>query len=187
MKARKKSTVCTIALPGGTRTTAASSGACKPISTSSRSSGCTAGKRSRQHRGADLGAAAAAAHGNRRDGLRRFGRASGTSPWPRPAWPSPSAGAGRTLNRMKRRSIQSFQRHTQSPARKQRAARSDGVAVAGADQRQPARLRTVGAQRLRVTRAAQVVGQRRPMAHGKNAGLFQPADRPSRRSRRPRR
>ena len=42
MKARKKSTVCTIALPGGTRTTAASSGACRPMSTSSRSTGCSA-------------------------------------------------------------------------------------------------------------------------------------------------
>ena len=41
MKARKKSTVCTMALPGGTRTTAASSGACRPISTSSRSIGRT--------------------------------------------------------------------------------------------------------------------------------------------------
>jgi hypothetical protein len=41
MKARKKSTLCTMALPGGTRTTAASSGACRPIRMSSRSIGCT--------------------------------------------------------------------------------------------------------------------------------------------------
>ena len=41
MKARKKSTVCTMALPGGTRTMAASSGACRPISTSGRSTGCS--------------------------------------------------------------------------------------------------------------------------------------------------
>ena len=36
MKARKKSTVCTMALPGGTLTTAASSGEFRPINTSLR-------------------------------------------------------------------------------------------------------------------------------------------------------
>ena len=40
MNERKKSTECTIALPGGTRTTAASSGSFKPMMTSSRSTGC---------------------------------------------------------------------------------------------------------------------------------------------------
>ena len=42
MKARKKSTLCTMAWPGGTRTTAASSGACRPINTSARSTGLSA-------------------------------------------------------------------------------------------------------------------------------------------------
>jgi hypothetical protein len=55
----------------------------------------------------------------------------------------------------------------------QRAARSDGVAVAGADQGQPARLRVVGAQRLLEHRAAQVVGQRSTLANGKNTGFLQ--------------
>jgi hypothetical protein len=46
------------------------------------------------------------------------------------------------------------------------------VLVAGADQGQPAPLRSVGFQGLAEQRAAQVAGQGRPHAHGEHAGLF---------------
>jgi hypothetical protein len=71
------------------------------------------GQRARQHRGADLGAAAAAAHGDGGDGLgflgggQRHGIVVGRF--------GIGIGAKSQNLRMKRRSIQSFQRQIQSP------------------------------------------------------------------------
>ena len=67
----------------------------------------------------------------------------------------------------------SFQRHTQAPAKPSAPARCHGVAVSGADQRQPAGLRAVGLQGLARECAAQIARQRHAHAYGKNPGFFQ--------------
>ncbi len=175
MKARKKSTVCTMAMPGGTRTTAASSGACRPMSTSSRSTGCSAPSARDSTDGPHLGATAAAAHGNGRDGLQRFFRRE------------------RRLRRMGGRRTAGVRVHGRELAeaaheaavdpvfpapdpvalRAEPAARGNGMAVARADQRQPAALRVVGLERLAEHAAPQVLAQRRALAHREHPRLFQ--------------
>ena len=113
MNARKKSTVCTIALPGGTRTTAASSGECSPIRTSGRSTGC-----SPPNARDSTVAPTLAPHPPQRMAIADNACAA-SSPSSRTAEACAGAAsciAGNSLNRrMKRRSIQSFQRQTQAP------------------------------------------------------------------------
>ena len=53
------------------------------------------------------------------------------------------------------------------------AARGDGVFVAGADERQPASLRSVGLHGRARDSSAQVFCERRALAYSKHAGLFQ--------------
>ena len=145
MKARKKSTVCTIALPARHAHHGGVVGRMQADQHVVARHRHQRAQRARQHRGADLGAAAAAAHGDRRDRLLRFLLRERQL---RPARPASacllgSIGGKSLKRRMKRRSIQSFQRQTQSPSKPMRAARGDRVLVAGADQRQPAALRPV--------------------------------------------
>jgi hypothetical protein len=93
------------------------------------------GQRARQHRGADLGAAAAATHGDGRDGLRLFlggerhrrGRRR-------------RLGHGLELGELAHEAAIDpvLPAPEQVAARVERAARGHGVAVAGADQGQPA-------------------------------------------------
>ncbi len=113
MKARKKSTECTTALPGGTRTTAASSGACRPISTSSRSIG-------RRPPSARLSTEAPtfAPQPPQRIAIAEIACAASSSPSRMDGGCARGASgiAGNSLNlAMKRRSIQSFQRQTHRP------------------------------------------------------------------------
>ena len=174
MKARKKSTVCTIALPGGTRTTAASSAAREADQHVGALQRAQAGQRAGQRRRPDLGAAAAAAHARS----------------PSVACCASSASSGSWLGIRRVAATGGHRRELAEPAhepaidpvlpapdpvplRKQRAARRDRVAVAGADQRQPAALRTIGDERLAEHRSAQVFRQRPAHAHGEHAGLFQ--------------
>ncbi|MCY1546935.1 hypothetical protein D9M68_829620 [compost metagenome] len=118
MKLRKKSTVCTMALPGGTRTTAASSGACSPISTSSRCTGCSCPKARLRMLAPTLApqppqrmaiAEMACCDSSALSTRLLAGAADGVAP---------GAISGSSVNlRMKRRSIQSFQVQTQFPAK----------------------------------------------------------------------
>ena len=115
MKARKKSTVCTTALPGGTRTTAASSGECRPMSTSLRSMGSMAASARDNtfaptlapqppQRMAKAEIACKDSSALRANDATAGGRSGAIS--------------GNSVNlRMKLRSMWSFQRHTQSPAK----------------------------------------------------------------------
>ena len=120
MKLRKKSTVCTIALPGGTRTTAASSGACKPISTSSRSTGCRLPSAR-----VKMLAPTLAPQPPQRMAMAEmacFDSSALSAKLLAGAVPAlPGAMAGSSVNlRMKRRSMLSFQRQTQAPAKPRR-------------------------------------------------------------------
>ena len=115
MKARKKSTVCTIALPGGTRTTAASSGECSPISTSSRSIGASAPS-ARDSTVAPTFAPQPPQRIATAESACAASSASSRTPAGARAIAAGGAIAGKSLKRaMKRRSIQSFQRQTQAP------------------------------------------------------------------------
>ena len=118
MKARKKSTVCTMALPGGTRTTAASSGASRPISTSSRATGVKsasardntvaptlAPQPPQRMARAEMACSDSSALSAKPDVVGAVGA-------------GPLAMAGNSVKRrMKVRSMWSFQRQTQSPAK----------------------------------------------------------------------
>ena len=129
-------------------------------------------QRARQHTGADLGAATAAAHGQRGNGLRLFRRREG-NPFLRGL-----AGFfrhGRQFAEAQHEAAVDPVLPAPDPvaAREECAARGDRVLVAGADQGEPAALRAVGFERLIEQRAAQVFGQRRTHANGEYAGLFQ--------------
>ena len=184
MKARKKSTVCTIALPGGTRTTAASSGACRPISTSSRSIGRSAASAREStvaptlapqppQRMAIAEIACAASSPSSATGAARRRR--------------PAPAIGRQLAELAHEAAVDPVLPAPDPGALQRKAaprEAIGVPVAGADQRQPAPLRAVGAQRLARDARRRLSRQRRAHAHGEHAGLLQRMARSSRRCRR---
>ncbi|MDT4854092.1 hypothetical protein FQZ97_883790 [compost metagenome] len=118
MKLRKKSTVCTMALPGGTRTTAASSGACRPIITSSRSTGCRLPSARVRMLAPTL-----APQPPQRMAIAEIAWRDSSALSTRLLVGAAAAGlasamAGSSVNlRMKRRSIQSFQVQTQFPAK----------------------------------------------------------------------
>jgi hypothetical protein len=129
MNARKKSTVCTMALPGGTRMTAASSGECRPISTSSRSIGCSRASARDSTVAPTLAPQPPQRMAMAEIGLGLFG---GERQRARRRWGAVESaldiGGNSLKRRMKRRSIQSFQRQTQSPPRRaDHAARRDRV------------------------------------------------------------
>ena len=132
------------------------------------------GKGARQDGRADLGAAAATTHAARRLRLLRLirtqwhaGERGGSGD---------SFGHGRELAEPAHETPVDpvLPAPDPGPGKTHRAARRHRVPVPGADQRQPAPLRPVGLQRLFQHRAAQVVGQRAPHAHGKHARLLQP-------------
>ncbi len=116
MKARKKSTVCTSALPGGTRSTAASSGAFKPISTSSRSIGWTLASARDSTVAPTFAPQPPQRMAIAEIACVRSPSSSGTASAVVAA--CSAIGPSSLKRRMKRRSIQSFQRHTQSPRAK---------------------------------------------------------------------
>ena len=151
------------------RRRAASSGASRPTTTSSRVAGAIVAERPRQHRGADLGAASAAAHGDGRDLLdgglirERRGRAA-RGPWH----------VGQLVEPAHEAAVDPvLQRQTQSPSTTRPLRVPTRVPLAGRDQVERVALRPEGPQRLAGQRAPDVVGQHRPGAHGIDAGLRQ--------------
>ena len=114
--ARNESTVWTMTLPGGTSTTAASSGSCRPISTSLRGTGFSA-----LSARVKTVAPTFAPHPPHRMAMAEISLI--TSLLARPAGRSvfsSSSMSGKLLNlSMKRRSIQFFQRHIALPLRDQ--------------------------------------------------------------------
>jgi len=72
---------------------------------------------------------------------------------------------------MNRRSIQSFQRHTQRPSESYLAPRSDGVTLTSGDQLQRAPLRLESGERRALQSPAQIARERRALAHRVHSGF----------------
>ena len=111
--ARKASTVRTSTLPGGTRTTAASSGASRPRSTSSRRTGVNCAST----RSSGVAPTFEPHPPQRIAAVEIAFRSSGPASPDATAGPASARISGRSAYlAMNRRSIQSFQRHTRAPS-----------------------------------------------------------------------
>ena len=127
-------------------------------------------QRARQHCRADLGPAPAAAHGDRRQRLRRL---LTLEPHRRSLCGSGLLHRGKLAEPAHEAAVNPvFPAPDPGALEIQSAARGDSVFVPGADQGQPVALRPISPQRPPFDCAAQVLRQRRPLAHRKHARLF---------------